>query len=212
MELSIQTRTIFGKKVKTLRRGGLIPAEIFGHGFPNRHVSVPSKDFSKIFKEVGEHTIINLIAEGEKIPALVSDVQYEPLRGETLSIDFRQVRMDEKIQTKVPIEFSGEAPTVKLGFVVVHVLKEIEIEALPAKIPHRIEVDLSSLEIIGQSIRVSDIKVPAGAKILTPPETVIATVSEMAKEEIKETPPPAPEAEAPQSELQSQTEAKTETS
>ncbi|MEK7086760.1 MAG: 50S ribosomal protein L25 [Patescibacteria group bacterium] len=198
MELKIAERKILGKRVKSLRKQGLIPAEIFGHGIPNKHITVPAKDFGKIFKEAGEHTIINLAAEGEKkIPALVSEVQYNTLKGEILAVDFHQVRMDEKIQTKVPVEFKGEAPAVKNGFVVLNVLNEIEIEALPTKIPHRIEVDLNSLETPGQSIRLTDLKIPADVKILTPADAVIVTVSEIKEEIVKETAPPTTEAETP---------------
>src|SRR3989338_9910596 len=108
MELKVKERTIFGKKVKTLRRKGLIPAELYGHDIKNKHLSVPEKEFSKIYKDAGEYTIINAITEeNEKIPVLISDVAYDNLHGRILSIDLRQVRMDEKIETKVPIEFSG---------------------------------------------------------------------------------------------------------
>lgn len=192
MELRIQPRITLGKKVRNLRKQGLIPAEIFGHGFPNRHVSINQKDFSRVHGEAGEHTIINLVTEEkEKIPALISDVQYYPLKNEILAIDFHKVKMDEKIQIKVPIEFLGEAPAVKTGFVLVTVLHEIELEALPDKIPHRIEVDLNILEESGQSIRVRDIHFSKDVKILMPKDTVIATIGEKAKEEEIMPPPPA---------------------
>ncbi len=196
MELKIQVRTILGKKVRSLRKQGLIPAEVFGHGFPNRHVTINQKDFSKLYREAGEHTIINLVMEEkEKTPVLISDVQYHPLKNGILAVDFHQIKMDEKIQTKVPIEFLGEAPAVKIGLVLVVVLHEIELEALPDKIPHRIEVDLNILEESGQSIRVQDIHFSKDVKVLTPKDAVIATIGEKAKaEEI--TAPPSAETEA----------------
>ena len=211
MELKVKERTIFGKKVKTLRRKGLIPAELYGLDIKNKHLSVPEKEFSKIYKDAGEYTIINAITEeNEKIPVLISDVAYANLHGRILSIDLRQIRMDEKIETKVPIEFSGEAPAVKNGFLVVTVLNELEIEALPANIPHRIEVDLTSLENVGQSIRISGIKIPKDVKILVPEDTVIVTISERAKEEAAPAPSPAAEgaAEAPEAETSASTENK----
>lgn len=197
MELLVKNRIILGKKVKTLRREGLIPAELYGHGTENKHLSITEKEFSKIYKEAGEYTIVNAVTEeNEKIPVLISDVTYDHLRGQILSIDLRQIRMDEKIQTKVPIEFIGEAPAVKNGFVVVTVLNELEIEALPDKIPHRIEVDLSSLEEIGQSIRISNLKILKDVKVLVPEDMVIVTVSERAKEEAAPTPQPTAETTA----------------
>lgn len=193
MELQTKNRIILGKKVRTLRRDGLIPAEVYGHGATNRHLSISKKEFTKIYKTAGEHTIINLVTEEkEKIPVLISEVINEPISGDILAIDFHQVRMDEKIQTKVPLEFTGEAPAVKNGLVVVNIINELEIEALPDKIPHRIEVDIRKLESAGQSIRVSDLKIPTGVKILVSDETVIVTVSEKAKEEV-EVKPATPE-------------------
>jgi len=197
MDLQVKNRTVLGKKVRGLRRTDIIPAEVFGRDLQNRHLSVPKKDFVKIYKKAGEHTIINLIDEqGKKIPALISDVILHPLSDEILTIDFHQIRMDEKIQTKIPIEFKGEAPAIKGGFVLVNVLDELEIEALPSDIPHNFEVDLTALENPGQSIAVRDLEIPRGVKILTPGETVIVTVTEKAKEEVEAAPPPAPTAGA----------------
>ena len=197
MELETKNRNILGKKVEILRKDGFVPAELYGHGTQNRHLSVPKKEFSKIYKAAGEHTVINLVTEEkEKIPVFISDVQYDNLTNELLAIDFHQIKMDEKIQIKIPIEFMNEAPAIKSGFILVKVLNEVEIEALPDKIPHNFQIDLSILENVGQSIRISDLKIPADVKILNSPDSVIITVSEQAKEEIKTTPTPTAETES----------------
>ncbi|MCP6719937.1 MAG: 50S ribosomal protein L25 [Patescibacteria group bacterium] len=194
MELKVKNRIILGKKVKHLRDKGLIPAELFGHGVTNKHLEIPEKDLIDIYKKAGSHTIIQVITEeGEKIPALISEVQHHPLSRKPLNVDLHQIRMDEIIETGVPIKFKGEAPVEKSGFFVMRVLDEIEIKALPDKIPHSFEVDLSTLKEVGQSINVNDITVPKEVKILTPGETVIATVTEREKEE-EETSSPAAEA------------------
>lgn len=208
MELKFKSRTIFGKRTKQLRDAGLIPAEIFGHGFKNEHVSVSAKDFSKIFKEAGENTVIELTNEkGEKIPAIVSEVALDRLKGVILSVDFHHIRMDEKIQAKVPVEFTGEAPAVKKGLVLIKVLNEIEVEALPNKIPHRFEVDISVLSEPGQDIFVKDLKIAPDVKVLTHGDSTIITTAETAKE-VEEAPAPAPAAaETPAA---GETEVKTE--
>lgn len=199
MELQVKNRDIFGKKVKTLRRQNLVPAELYGHGIENRHLSVSKKEFSKIYKTAGEHTVINLVTEEKtKIPVFITDVQYDHLTNEFLAADFHQIKMDEKIQIKIPVEFINEAPAVKSGLILVKVLNEIEVEALPDKIPHNFQVDLSSLENAGQGIRVEDLKIPADVKILNPMESVIITVSEQAKEEIETPATPATETESSQ--------------
>lgn len=196
MELKTQTRAIFGKKTEKLRKAGLIPAEIFGRGIKNEHVSVSAKEFSKVFKEAGENTVISLVDEkGSKTPAIVSDVSFDHLKNEMLSVDFHHIRLDEKIQAKVPVEFTGEAPAVKKGLVIIKVINEIEVEALPNEIPHRFEVDISVLENPGQDISVRDLKPVAGVKILANSDATIITVAESRKEEVI-TPLPAPVAEA----------------
>jgi large subunit ribosomal protein L25 len=207
IELKVKNREILGKKTRKLRRDGLIPAELFGHGLKNRHLSVPEKDFIKVYREAGEHTLINLITENnEKLPVIVSNISRHPISQKFLSVDFHQVRMDEKIQTKVPIEFTGVAPAIKNGLVVVKVLNEIEIESLPNAIPKNFEIDLSTLENVGQVISVKDLKAPPGVKILAPQEMVIVTVTEK-QEEVSSAAPAAPTATATQTETASTTPA-----
>lgn len=199
MELRVKNRTTVGKKVKHLRKEGLVPAEIFGHGVENKHISILEREFKDIYKKAGGHTIVQLLTEeGEKIPALVSEVQLHPLTRKPLSVLLQQVKLDEAIETKVPIEFRGLAPAEKYGFVVVKVLSEIEVKALPDKIPHSFEVDLSNLNEEGESIHISKLNVPEDVKVLLPKDTVIVTVSEREKEEVA--PPPAPEVVAPAAE------------
>ncbi|MEK7193754.1 MAG: 50S ribosomal protein L25 [Patescibacteria group bacterium] len=195
MELIAQKREIFGKKVKSLRQQGLIPAELYGHGFENFHLTVPTKEFSKTFKEAGESTIIKLKVGGEEsndkkeFNVLIHDTQRDALTDEITHIDFYQVRMDEKITAAVPLEFVGEALAVKeKGGILVKALKEVEVEALPADLPHNISVDLSSLTDIGFSIYVKDLSVGPKVKIKVEPETVVATVTEPTKEEVVEKP------------------------
>jgi len=194
MELKAKTRTVIGKKVKGLRKQGLVPAEIFGHGIKNRHISVEEKAFNDIYKTAGNHTVIQVSVEGdEKIPALISEVQIHPLTRQPLSVLIREVKSDETIETRIPIVFNGLAPAEKAGFVVVKVLDEIEIEALPGKIPHSFEVSLSELKEAGDGVSVGDLNVPEGVKILLPEDTVIVSITEKEKEE--EVPAASAEAE-----------------
>ncbi len=188
-ELIVQKREIFGKKVNSLRKENLIPAELYGHGLDNIHLSVPAKEFSKLFKEVGESTIINLNLENKKLPVLIHDVSTDSLSDKIIHIDFYQVRMDEKITTSVPLEFIGVSAAVKeKEGILVKAVQEIEVEALPADLPHNIEVDISQLSDIGMNIHVKDLEIDKKVKVLADPETVVATVTEPAKEEVVEKP------------------------
>jgi large subunit ribosomal protein L25 len=191
MNLTAQKRTITGKKVKTLRNQGIIPAELYGHGIENKHLQVNEKEFKKIYAEAGEHTVIQLKLEGEKenVPVLITHAPNHPTKDHTLTIDFHQIRMDESIQTHVPIEFIGESPGEKAGLVLVKVTDELEIEALPTKIPHEIAVDIAGLENAGDAIHLSDITLPEGVSAIAAPETVIASLSEQQEEIVEEAPP-----------------------
>ena len=204
MELKAQNREILGKKVKALRTAGSMPAELFGHGIKNKHLSVSQKEFAKIYKAAGEHELVNVAVEGESpIPTLVTNAQRDAISGQFLSADFYAVKMDEKITVNIPITFNGEAPAEKKGLPIIKVLSEIEVETLPGNMPHEFVVDLSSLDDLGKSIHVKDIKIPKGVELLLAPDSVIATVGEKtAEEEVAPAPTEeaAPAAEAPKEE------------
>lgn len=184
MELQVQKREKMGRGVSALRDKELIPAELYGKGLANLHLSVPLKEFRKVFKEAGENTIVNIVVEGKNHPVLIQDVSYNPVTDEMESVDFYQVRMDKKLKVGVPVEFVGIAPAVKeKNGLLVKALQEVEIEALPADIPRELKVNLSKLLDIGQSIYVKDLDVPSTVKILISPETVVATVTAKITEE-----------------------------
>ena len=189
MELQVQQREKFGKQVKALRESGLIPAELYGHGAENLHLSVSVKDFAKIFKLAGEHTIINVVLDEKKIPVLINDVDYAPLNGAPRHIDFYQVRMNEKIKTNVPIIFIGKSPAVKeKEGILTKVMQEVEVEALPNDLPHDFKVDLSLLDDLEKSVYVSDLKISPKVKILVDENSVIATVKPFVEKVVVEAP------------------------
>lgn len=195
MELQVQKREKFGRAVKSLRREGLIPAELYGHGIANEHLSVPAKEFAKVLKTAGENTIVNIVLNGEKRPVLINDVNKNYITNEFLSVDFYQVRMDEKITARIPVLFIGESAGVKAGGILIKVMQEIEVEALPADLPKNIEVDLSTLDEIGKSFMVKDLKSIKGVEFLAEPQSVIVTVKEFQEEKAPEVAPVAPTAE-----------------
>jgi large subunit ribosomal protein L25 len=190
MDLAAQDRATFGKSLKTLRQEGLIPAEFYGHGLKNAHLAVRREEFKKAFKVAGENTVIQLLIDSKKQPALIYDVQEDRLSGEVVHVDFYGVRMDEKIKAHIPVEFTGESPAVKeQGGVVNKALVEIEVEALPGDLPHDFTVDISSLKNIDDSIYVKDLAVSKGVKVLIGPDSVIVSIAAPRKEEEIVAPP-----------------------
>lgn len=184
MELIAEVRTQFGRALKEVRTKGLIPAELYGHGIKNEHVSVIGKDFLKLLRKAGESTIIDLSIEGKKHPVLIHDVMQDPVSDEIISVDFYQVRLDKKIRLKIPVHLVGESPAVKeKGGILVKALNEIEVEALPADIPHQLEVHLKTLLDIGNTIHVGELVVPKGVRVLVDPKFAIITVTARLTEE-----------------------------
>ena len=192
--MNAQIRDVFGKKVKSLRERGLVPAILYGPGVENMALAVDLKEAEHIYKEAGENTIVKLKIKDDKIPernVLIYDVARETLSGQIIHFDFLQVRMDQVIKAVVPLEFTGESAAVKSeGGILVKNIHEVEVEALPTDLPHKITVDISSLNTFEDAILIKDLLVSAKVKILSDPELVVAQVqpprSEAELEALKE--------------------------
>ena len=188
--LNVKTRQIKGKKVATLREQGEIPAVLYGVGIEPQSISLPLKEFQKIFKTVGETALLSLVVDStEPRTVLIRDVQNDAMKQLPIHVDFHQVNMNEELDLDVPLEFTGTSVAVSSeGGILVKALYELPISALPADLPHEIIIDIAPLEKIGDAIHVRDIKLPKGVKILIDQETVIVTVIEPVVEEVKEAP------------------------
>ncbi len=183
-EIKAEIRTALGRKVKHIRKQGFIPATIYGKGLESKSVQFLAVELEKLFEEVGESTLVNLILEKESLPVLFRNPQYHVIDGNLIHVDCYKVNLKEKISAMVPIEFIGESQAVKDGNTLVTVTDEIEIEALPADLPENIEIDLSILETLESAITVADIKIDfTKLEIKTDKEQLIAKVEEPRAEE-----------------------------
>ena len=190
--LKAQKRKIFGRKVKKLRQEGVLPTNIYGKNIKSQAAQVSLKDFLEVFKQVGETGIVELSLEGEgkTRPVLIHNLQKHSVTDQPLHADFHQVTLTEKVQVAIPIELVGEAPAVTKGGVLVQLLNDVEVEALPTDLPEKFEVKVSGLKEIGQSIAVKDLKVDkTKVKILVEEEEqLVVKIEEPAKEEEGEKP------------------------
>ncbi|MBI2121492.1 MAG: 50S ribosomal protein L25 [Candidatus Sungbacteria bacterium] len=209
-ELKASSRTELGRRVKPLRKDGFLPGVVYGEGVASRPVSVPYKDFDKVYREAGESTIIELDVDGKQYNVLIQDIARDPMRGDMLHADFYAVRMDKVIRTKVRVAFVGESPAVKNdGGVLVKVMQEIEVEALPKDLTREIRVDVSKLVVLESRITVKDIVLPQGVKALAAPDDVLVLVEKPRAEEELAALKQAPLAE-PVAEVKTEQEAKRE--
>ncbi len=174
LTLAASKREIVGKKVKQLRRQGMIPAVLYGPGAEPLNLTVDQRELRRVLAIAGGTQFIELNVNGERIPSLARAVQRDYLRDEILHVDFYRVVMDRPVTVEVPLAFVGEAPLAESGAAVLMTLATaLEIEALPANLPPHIDVDLSRLQEIGDQIQVRDLSLPQGVKVLADPDEVI---------------------------------------
>jgi len=185
--LSVKTRASAGDNT-ALRESGVIPAVFYGAGKETTPITVSQRDFEKVWKQAGESSPVTLKTESGEVSTLIHEVQVHPVTGMALHADFLVVDMNKEVEVKIPLEFVGESGAVKGGLgTLVKVLHELEVMALPADLPHSIEVDISPLVTLENQIHVSDIKTPKGVKIMTGADEVVALVQAQ-KEEVEEAP------------------------
>lgn len=163
---------------RKLQAQGQIPAELYGHGIPNLHLSINQNEFEKVLRKAGESTIIEIKApDGSIHNVLIHDVQRHYLNSSPVHVDFYEVKMTEKLTAHVALEYLGESDAVKvLGGTLVKVLSEVEVECLPADLPHNLEVDISQLATFDNAILVRDLKVSDKVTIKTDLEETVAKV------------------------------------
>jgi large subunit ribosomal protein L25 len=181
---------------RRVRAGGKIPAVLYGAGNEAATVTVDPRQVLRILhSESGHNTIFDLAFDSDRVKAMIVDWQFEPLKGRLLHVDLQRIAMDKKLTVTVPIVLKGEAAGVKQeGGILEQLLREVEIECLPADIPKSIEVDISHLTF-GVEVRVGDVKHSDKLKFLTDPEQMIAHITSV-KEEVAPTPEAAAEAAA----------------
>jgi len=161
MELVGQKREILGKKTKILRENRLLPAVIFGKGLESLSITVTYNDFVKVFKKAGETSVFDVLIEGKKHPVLVKDVQLHHITSKPIHVGFYEVDLKEKINANIPVEVINEEENalVKSGDALILVLlNEIEVEALPTDLPENFTIDAVKLETMDSTVLVSDLK------------------------------------------------------
>lgn len=172
--------------VDALRKGGKIPAVFYGKKEASTPISIASVDFVKAYKSAGESTVVILKGDGIEVESLIHDMDLHPVTGKPLHADFYVFEKGKKIKVDVPLEFVGVAPAIKeLGGTLIKVLHDIEIEALPKDLPHKIEVNIASLVDFKSSIKASEIKLPAGVELAIKGDDIVASVAEP-KAEVEE--------------------------
>lgn len=157
LKFAIQPRKITGKKVKQLRRKGVVPGNVYKPGGESLLFQFSNKEFIKLYSEAGDTGLVYLQPKGEKKPrpTLIDEVQVDPVSGDVLHVSFKEVDLKEKIEADVPVEVIGEFEVKEA--VLVTVRNEITVEALPTDLPEKFVVDVTELTEVGEMISFKDL-------------------------------------------------------
>lgn len=184
--LQANQRSAFGRKVRALRKTGVVPANIFGKKIDSLAIQLDAKTLKEVLKKAGETNLIDIkVDSGKSHPVLVAGYAQDPVTGDLLHVDFHEVDLSVKTSAMVPIHTTGESEAVKAGNVLVLQKNEIEVEALPADLPNELVVDISILTEVGSTIHAKDLTFDrAKVTLLSEEDEVIATIQEPVKEEV----------------------------
>ncbi len=189
--LKAQKREVVGKKVKNLRRQGVLPAVLYGPKIKNISLAINSKEFDKIYNKAGESSLISLeidpsMGSGQvkKFPVLIHEVRKDPLTNEPIHVDFYQPILTERIEAAVPLVFEGTSLAVKdLGGTLVKEIQEIIVKALPQNLPHEIKVNIEKLKTFEDEILIKDLQTPEGVELQKKLNEIVAVVTPLEKVE-----------------------------
>ena len=181
LEFAAQRRTVVGKKVRQLRREGLVPGIVYGPVVEGTvPVSVDRREFLKFYQTNGHSTLFVLRWEDGDQSVFIREVQQDPVRREPLHVDFFAPNLRMPVRAIVPIAFHNPSNTI--DGMLAEIRTEVEVEALPASIPHQIDIDVSELVHPGDAIRVGDLNLPDGVTAVTAEDETIVQIEAVYQE------------------------------
>lgn len=185
INLSATTREVLGKKVKKLRLRSLLPAVVYGHGVDSGNITIDAKEFHKVFKEAGTSALVDLTVDDKKpIKVLLHEPQVHYLTGQPVHADLYAVKMTEKIETAIPINYIGVSPAVdELEGNFITSKDELNIKCFPGDLIPAVEVDISVLKTFDDQVRVSDLNLPETIEVMDDSEDVLCSVAAPISEE-----------------------------
>ncbi len=178
--LAVESRQVTGKKVAQMRRTGILPGNIYGRGLESVSVQISTETLESTLKATAANEVLDLKLADEKElrPAVIQSIQRHPITTRILHANFFQVALGEKMRADIPLVLTGTSEAVKTyNGVVVTGIESLHVEALPLDVIGQIEIDMSTLENLEESIHVRDIEVPATLTVLNDPDVVIVKVA-----------------------------------
>lgn len=166
--LDLEERSVHGKKVRSLRKTGLVPGVIYGQGFEPVPVQAVQQIIDKVYQAAGKHHPIHVTVAGKKRIAMIKDVDTDPVKHRIRHVSFHAVKANERIEAEVPVHLIGEGESAaeKAGLIVLQMIDSLEVKALPMELPDALEVSILELAEAGDRITVADIKLPENVELV----------------------------------------------
>jgi len=188
IDLSARPRTVLGKKVKRLRREGIVPANIYGHNVTSTAIEAPHLELRRVIRSAGHTGLVRINLDGERAPrtTVIRSIQRKFTTGDVIHVDFQEVSLTEKMTVRVPVMLIGTAPVSDLGGLVVQILDHVEVECLPGDIPSHFEADISGMIEMTSQVQARDLPLPDNVTLLSDETLLIASVTIETQEEEEE--------------------------
>jgi large subunit ribosomal protein L25 len=177
--LELEPRELLGKKVKQLRRTGIIPVHLYGPGVESRSLQCQAQKLIQVLVRAGGSTPITVTVRGGQGShlAFVREIQWDPRRDDLLHVDLLVAEANRMVRAQVPITLVGESPGARIaGGTIMHQLHELDVEALPLEMPSQAEVDLALLTEPDGVVRAGDINLPSNVTVLTDLDEVVVRI------------------------------------
>lgn len=186
LNITLSERQIVGKKVRALRREGFVPVHYYGRGVESLLLQAAGTTLRKVVNEAGANIPVEVVVEGseKRDICFVREVQWHPVNGSLLHVDFMHVDLTERVTAEVPVVLEGQSEAVReLGGVLIQPFQTLPVEALPLDMPKDVVVDITSLQMFGDAVRVGDIALNRDFTILRDDDDLLVTVQEPRIEE-----------------------------
>jgi large subunit ribosomal protein L25 len=175
-ELKAEKRTVGNAKL--LRKESKLPCEIYAKGIENQHLSLDLQDFIRVYRKAGESNIINLNLDGKNLPVIIHDIQFDPVTGIIIHVDFSAIQEDREIHAHIPVHLNGKSDAVKILHGILMQQKDtLEVKCLPKDLPSEILVDISVIKDFHTTITVKDLDLPKSVIVLDNEDSVIVNVA-----------------------------------
>lgn len=176
LTLAAEERSVSGKKVKNLRRDGFVPAVVYARGEASDNIMVPYQPLAHVWRSAGKHHVIQLSYGKKDRPTLIQHMTLDPVKGTISHVAFHAIKMNEKVETEVPVHLIGNSPAAQIGLIIHQNNESVVIKGLPGEMPDAFELDISSLVEADDNLKADALVMPKNMELVTEPTQILVSV------------------------------------